>query len=46
MAQIPDSTVKSLEVVSRAGRLIEEPGAIERVAGLARDWFSTYAVGG
>jgi putative phosphoribosyl transferase len=28
-----------LEVVSGAGHLFEEEGALERVAALARDWF-------
>jgi putative phosphoribosyl transferase len=31
-----------LDVVSRAGHLFEEPGALERVAQLAGDWFDTY----
>jgi putative phosphoribosyl transferase len=30
----------SLEVVPGASHLFEEPGALERVAGLARDWFA------
>jgi putative phosphoribosyl transferase len=30
---------KSLEIVPRAGHLFEEPGALEQVAALARDWF-------
>ncbi len=34
-----------LEVVPGAGHLFEEPGALERVAGLARDWFKTHLVG-
>ncbi|MEA2444077.1 MAG: putative phosphoribosyl transferase, partial [Thermoleophilales bacterium] len=28
-----------LEIVPGAGHLFEEPGALERVAVLARDWF-------
>lgn len=32
-------TVKQLEVVPRAGHLFEEPGTLEQVARLARDWF-------
>jgi putative phosphoribosyl transferase len=28
-----------LEIVPRAGRLFEEPGALERVTALAREWF-------
>jgi len=30
---------KRLEVIPGAGHLFEEPGALERVAGLAADWF-------
>ena len=32
----------SLEVVPRAGHLFEEPGALERVAALACDWFAQH----
>jgi len=32
-------TEKRLEVVAGAGHLFEEPGALERVTALARDWF-------
>ncbi len=31
-----------LEVVPGAGHLFEEPGALERVAVLTRDWFLTH----
>jgi len=31
-----------LEIVAGAGHLFEEPGALERVAALARDWFRRY----
>jgi len=34
-----------LEVVPGAGHLFEEPGALERVAELARDWFQKYLGG-
>ena len=34
----------SLVVVPRATHLFEEPGALERVADLARDWFTRYLV--
>jgi len=34
--------VAELEVVAGATHLFEEPGAIERVAGLARDWFGRW----
>ena len=37
--------VKSLEVIPGAGHLFEEPGALERVATLARAWFAA-AFGG
>ena len=33
---------KLLEVVSGAGHLFEEPGALDEVAELARDWFKTH----
>lgn len=33
---------KRLEVVPGAGHLFEEPGALERVADLAADWFARY----
>lgn len=35
-----------LEVVPGAGHLFEEPGALERVAELARDWFARHLAGG
>jgi pimeloyl-ACP methyl ester carboxylesterase len=31
-----------LEVIPGAGHLFEEPGALERVAQLAADWFARY----
>lgn len=31
-----------IEVVPRAGHLFEEPGALDQVAGLARDWFAEH----
>jgi len=33
---------KKLEIVRGATHLFEEPGALERVAELARDWFLTH----
>jgi putative phosphoribosyl transferase len=36
------SAVKRLEIVPGATHLFEEPGTLERVAELARDWFQTY----
>ncbi|MFF2726579.1 phosphoribosyltransferase family protein [Streptomyces sp. NPDC058008] len=34
-----------LEIVPGATHLFEEPGAMDRVAGLARDWFTTHLLG-
>ena len=34
--------VKKLEIVPRATHLFEEPGALEKVAGLAANWFLNY----
>ena len=36
---------EQLEVVPRASHLFEEPGALDRVAELAGDWFQTYLAG-
>jgi hypothetical protein len=33
---------KRLEIIPGATHLFEEPGALEEVAGLARDWFKRY----
>ena len=33
-----------LEIVPGAGHLFEEPGALDRVAALARDWFVAHLV--
>jgi len=33
-----------VEIIPNAGHLFEEPGALERVAGLARDWFEDYLI--
>ena len=38
--------VKQMEVIPGATHLFEEPGALERVARLARDWFSAHLGGG
>ena len=35
----------TLEVVAGAGHLFEEPGKLERVTELARDWFLTHLQG-
>jgi putative phosphoribosyl transferase len=35
-------TTKELRIVPGATHLFEEPGALEEVAGMARDWFQTH----
>jgi pimeloyl-ACP methyl ester carboxylesterase len=37
-------TEHRLEIVPNAGHLFEEPGALERVAALARDWFEEHLI--
>ncbi len=37
--ELPSGTERRLEVVDGATHLFEEPGALERVAALARNWF-------
>jgi dienelactone hydrolase len=37
-------TKHRLEIISGAGHLFEEPGALERVAQLARDWFEQHLI--
>lgn len=39
MAQLPRQTKHKLEIIPGATHLFEEPGALDRVAALARDWF-------
>jgi putative phosphoribosyl transferase len=39
MAQLPRQAEHQLEIVPGATHLFEEPGALDRVASLARDWF-------
>jgi putative phosphoribosyl transferase len=34
-----------LEIVPHASHLFEEPGALEQVAALAKDWFHQYSGG-
>lgn len=41
LTSLPLTDVK-IEIVPRAGHLFEEPGALERVAELAGNWFRTY----
>lgn len=44
LARLPGSTEKALEVVTGAGHLFEEPGALQRVAELAARWFREHLV--
>jgi putative phosphoribosyl transferase len=39
IAELPRQTEHRLEIVRGASHLFEEPGALDRVAELARDWF-------
>jgi putative phosphoribosyl transferase len=39
MAQLPRHTEHKLEIIAGATHLFEEPGALNQVAALARDWF-------
>ena len=42
MARLPHETVHKLEIIPGAGHLFEEPGTLDKVAALARDWFGTH----
>lgn len=42
IAKLPRDTTHRLEIVPGATHLFEEPGALDRVAELARDWFQQY----
>ncbi len=42
IAQLPRETVWRLEIIPGATHLFEEPGALDRVAELATDWFQKY----
>src|SRR5271166_683135 len=42
MARLPRQTEHKLEVIAGASHLFEEPGALDQVAVLARDWFREY----
>jgi len=44
MAQLPSTTERKLEVIKGASHLFEEPGALDKVAVLARDWFCKHLV--
>jgi len=42
MRELPPHTQHKLEIIEGASHLFEEPGALDRVAALARDWFRKY----
>jgi putative phosphoribosyl transferase len=42
MAKLPRDTTHRLEIVPGATHLFEEPGALDQVAELARDWFQEH----
>ena len=42
IASLPRSTKRRLEIIPGATHLFEEPGTLDRVAELARDWFRHY----
>ncbi|HYK61387.1 MAG TPA: alpha/beta hydrolase, partial [Bryobacteraceae bacterium] len=42
MARLPHETVHKLEIIQGAGHLFEEPGTLDKVAALARDWFRVH----
>jgi hypothetical protein len=44
MAQAALAGESRLEIVPGAGHLFEEPGALERVASLALDWFRAHLI--
>jgi dienelactone hydrolase len=46
MSHLPPETEHKLEVIAGAGHLFEEPGALDRVAALARDWFREHLESG
>jgi putative phosphoribosyl transferase len=46
IAKLPLRTERRLELVHGATHLFEEPGALEQVGELARDWFEQYLING
>jgi pimeloyl-ACP methyl ester carboxylesterase len=42
LAELPDATERKLEIIPGATHLFEEPGALDRVAQLARNWFQQH----
>jgi putative phosphoribosyl transferase len=45
IAQLPPQTERKLEIVEGATHLFEEPGTLDQVAALARNWFQKYLNG-
>jgi putative phosphoribosyl transferase len=46
IAELPRRTERRLEIIPGATHLFEEPGALDLVAALARDWFQKYLEAG
>lgn len=46
IARLPRRTERRLEIIPGATHLFEEPGALDLVAALARDWFQKYLKAG
>ena len=46
IAELPHKTERRLEIIPGATHLFEEPGALDRVAELARGWFQKHLKGG
>jgi fructose-1,6-bisphosphatase len=44
IVQLPRETKHALEIVHGATHLFEQPGALDRVAELARAWFQRYLI--
>lgn len=44
IAELPRRTKHKLEIINGASHLFEEPGALDQVAALAREWFQTHLV--
>jgi dienelactone hydrolase len=44
MVQLPRQTEHKLEIIEGASHLFEEPGTLDQVAALARDWFREHLV--
>lgn len=42
IGELPDTTERRLEIIPGATHLFEEAGTLDRVAGLARDWFKRH----